>query len=116
MNPTIDHTLSGIAAIVAGIFGSRLMVASTEVASDVVNAVTPPWVNQLTGPFGALVGLGLGLVWMNRRLNRAEDKNDIRDKERDEDRKALITVVQQNSHILEDVKTHLDRAQRGNRE
>lgn len=116
MNPTIEHTLSGIAAIVAGIFGSRLMVATTEVASDVVNAAVPPWVSSLTGPFGALVGLGLGLIWMNKRLNRAEDKNDIRDKERDEDRKALITVVQQNSHILEDVKIHLDRAQQGKRE
>lgn len=112
MTPTIDYTLSGIAAIVAGIFGSRLMVAATDTVSEVVNAAAPPWMNALMGPFGALVGLGLGLVWMNKRLNRAEEKNDKRDAERDEDRKALITVVQQNSHILEDVKSHLDRVKR----
>ena len=112
MTSTIDVTLSGIAAITAGIFGSRLMVATTEVVSEVANSPAPPWINALMGPFGALVGLGLGLVWMNKRLNRAEEKNDKRDEERDEDRKALITVVQQNSHILEDVKDHLDRAKK----
>jgi hypothetical protein len=47
---------------------------------------------------------------MNKRLNKAEEKNDKRDEERDNDRKALITVVQQNSHILQDVKNHLERA------
>lgn len=112
MSPTIDFTLSGITAIVAGIFGSRLMLAVTDTVTDALNTAAPPWVSNLTGPFGALVGLGLGLVWMNKRLNRAEEKNDARDLERDEDRKALITVVQQNSHILEDVKDHLARTRR----
>jgi hypothetical protein len=110
MNSTIDFTLSGIAAIVAGIFGSRLMIAVTDSISNVVNTPSPSWLSDLTGPFGALVGLGLGLVWMNKRLNKAEEKNDKRDEERDNDRKALITVVQQNSHFLQDVKNHLERA------
>lgn len=110
MNPAIDHTLSGLTAIVAGVVGSQA------IPTMLANVPTPDWMAQLQGPFGALVGLAFGLWWMKTRLDKAEAKADLRDAERDEDRKSLITVVQQNSHfidtasrVLEDVKEALKK-------
>jgi hypothetical protein len=94
MHPTIDHTLSGLTAIVAGIIGSQVI-------PDVISQVpAPDWIQQLQGPFGALIGLALGLWWMSKRLDKAETKADKREDERDADRKSLITVVEQNSNVL----------------
>ena len=94
MHPVIDHTLSGLTAIVAGVVGSQAL-------PDILSQVpAPDWVQQLQGPFGALIGLALGLWWMSKRLDKAEAKADKREDERDADRKALITVVEQNSNVL----------------
>ena len=94
MHPSIDHTLSGLTAIVAGIVGSRAL-------PDMLSQIpAPDWVQQLQGPFGALIGLALGLWWMSKRLDKAEAKADKREDERDADRKSLITVVEQNSNVL----------------
>ena len=94
MHPVIDHTLSGLTAIVAGVVGSQAL-------PDMLSQVpAPDWVPQLQGPFGALIGLALGLWWMSKRLDKAEAKADKREDERDADRKSLITVVEQNSNVL----------------
>ena len=94
MHPAIDHTLSGLAAIVAGVIGSQAL-------PDMLSQIpAPDWVQQLQGPFGALIGLALGLWWMSKRLDKAEAKADKREDERDADRKSLITVVEQNSNVL----------------
>jgi|694.fasta_scaffold04511_19 hypothetical protein len=94
MHPVIDHTLSGLTAIVAGIVGSQAL-------PDLLSQVpAPDWIQQLQGPFGALIGLALGLWWMSKRLDKAEAKADKREDERDADRKSLITVVEQNSNVL----------------
>jgi hypothetical protein len=94
MHPLIDHTLSGLTAIVAGIVGSHAL-------PDLLSQVpAPDWIQQLQGPFGALIGLALGLWWMSKRLDKAEAKADKREDERDADRKSLITVVEQNSNVL----------------
>ena len=94
MHPVIDHTLSGLTAIVAGIVGSQAL-------PDMLSQIpAPDWVQQLQGPFGALIGLALGLWWMSKRLDKAEAKADKREDERDADRKSLITVVEQNSNVL----------------
>ena len=94
MHPVIDHTLSGLTAIVAGVVGSQAL-------PDILSQVpAPDWVQQLQGPFGALIGLALGLWWMSKRLDKAEAKADKREDERDADRKSLITVVEQNSNVL----------------
>ena len=94
MHPAIDHTLSGLTAIVAGIVGSQAL-------PDMLSQIpAPDWVQQLQGPFGALIGLALGLWWMSKRLDKAEAKADKREDERDADRKSLITVVEQNSNVL----------------
>ena len=94
MHPVIDHTLSGLTAIVAGIVGFQAL-------PDMLSQIpAPEWVQQLQGPFGALIGLALGLWWMSKRLDKAEAKADKREDERDADRKSLITVVEQNSNVL----------------
>lgn len=94
MHPVIDHTLSGLTAIVAGVVGSQAL-------PDILSQVpAPDWIQQLQGPFGALIGLALGLWWMSKRLDKAEAKADKREDERDADRKSLITVVEQNSNVL----------------
>ena len=94
MHPVIDHTLSGLTAIVAGVVGSQAL-------PDMLSQVpAPDWIQQLQGPFGALIGLALGLWWMSKRLDKAEAKADKREDERDADRKSLITVVEQNSNVL----------------
>jgi hypothetical protein len=94
MHLTIDHTLSGLTAIVASIVGSQAL-------PDMLSQVpAPDWIQQLQGPFGALIGLALGLWWMSKRLDKAEAKADKREDERDADRKSLITVVEQNSNVL----------------
>lgn len=94
MHPVIDHTLSGLTAIVAGIVGSQAI-------PDMLSQIpAPDWVQQLQGPFGALIGLALGLWWMSKRLDKAEAKADKREDERDADRKSLITIVEQNSNVL----------------
>lgn len=100
MTSTIDVTLSGLTAIVAGVFGSKAL-------PFVAQATTPDWAQPLLGPFGALIGLAAGLVWMNKRLSKAEEKADKREEERDSDRKQLITVVTQNSAMLERVEVAL---------
>jgi putative Mn2+ efflux pump MntP len=106
MHPAIDHTLTGLTAIVAGVVGSQAL-------PDLLSQVpAPDWIQQLQGPFGALIGLAMGLWWMKTRLDKAEAKADKRDEERDQDRKTLITVVEQNSHLLRDVKEHLGQPHR----
>jgi Na+/glutamate symporter len=124
---TIDYTLSGLVSIVSGVAGSRAFPLALSTIEDATNSNYPEWMGMLMGPFGALIGLMIGLVWMNKRLNKAEEKNDAREKQRDEERakreaerdeanKQLLTVVTQNSGILdrctavmEDVKDHLKR-------
>lgn len=94
MHPSIDYTLSGLTAIVAGVVGSQAL-------PDMLSQVpAPDWIQQLQGPFGALVGLAMGLWWMKNRLDKAEAKADKREDERDADRKSLVTVVEQNSNVL----------------
>ena len=94
MHPSIDHTITGLTAIVAGLVGSQAL-------PDMLSQVpAPDWIQQLQGPFGALIGLALGLWWMSKRLDKAEAKADKREDERDADRKSLITIVEQNSNVL----------------
>ena len=94
MHASIEHAISGLTAIVAGIVGSQAL-------PDMLSQVPAlDWIQQLQGPFGALIGLALGLWWMSKRLDKAEAKADKREDERDADRKSLITVVEQNSNVL----------------
>lgn len=72
----------------------------------------PEWMKWILGPLGALVGMIFAVWWLSNRLNKAEAKADKREDERDVDRKTLITVLEQNSSVLRDVKTVMERTTR----
>ena len=107
MTNVIDHLTSGVTVIVAGIFGSKVSVFVADSITDATQSVMPSWLAGLQGPFGALIGLAVGLYWMSKRLDKAETKADRREEERDNDRKTLITVIVQNSAILTAVEARL---------
>lgn len=99
MTSHIDTIAAGMSAVAAPLIGSKaaLLLAST------VSESMPPWLAPLLGPAGALVGLVVALRWMAGRLERSESRYDAREAERDADRKALITVVEQNSNVIREV-------------
>lgn len=63
----------------------------------------PDWLSMLLGPLGALVGLIIAIKWLAGRLDKSEEKYDEREKERDDDRKTLILLVEQNGQVLKEV-------------
>jgi len=107
MNP-VETTLSGLAALVASLLGSKAFQAAGHLMADVTQQPMPEWATLLMGPFGGFIGLVLGLIWMAKRLNKAEAKADKRDDERDLHLKSMIQVVEQNSLILRDTKSVLE--------
>lgn len=91
---TTLHVTSGLTAVIGGVVGSQAL------PYFMANIPLDGWIKELQGPAGALIGLSIGLWWMKGRLDKAEAKADKREEERDEDRKNLITVVAQNSIIM----------------
>ena len=104
----IELSLSGLAALVVSLLGSKAFLAAGQIVGDVTQQPLPEWANMLMGPFGGFVGLVLGLVWMAKRLNKAEAKAEKRDEERDIHLKSMIAVVEQNSVVLRDTKEVLE--------
>lgn len=98
-----DHLATTAAAV--AILGSSTLGA--KVGASVATATgteAPAWMGIFLGPLGALVGMIFAVWWLAGRLNRAEEKADKREEERDLDRKTLITVVEQNSAVIKEVK------------
>jgi hypothetical protein len=67
----------------------------------------PVWLTPLLGPLGTLVGAVIAITWLIRRLDRAEEREAVRQKEHDDMLRAVIecslrstTAVEQNSQIL----------------
>lgn len=107
---TTEQLFTGLTTVVCGIFGSQVSPVLLNTLDTVANVEAPPWAGLLMGPFGALVGLALALWWMKGRLDKAEEKNDKRDAERDEDRKNMITIITQNSIIMSRTSDTLEDA------
>ena len=63
----------------------------------------PEWMQWLLGPFGALIGVLLALVWMSKRLNAAEDREEERRKERELERKnnqeTIISLLKDSNQV-----------------
>jgi hypothetical protein len=109
MTSQIETIYAGIATAVSAVIGSKVM---TITAIQVSPNELPPWMQWLLGPLGALVGMLFAIWWLSQRLNKAEEKADARELERDQDRKALIIVLEQNSSVLRDVKTVMETCHR----
>lgn len=99
--------------VVSAIFGAITLPSLAQIAS---NDSMPDWAKWVLGPLGALVGMIVAIRWLTDRLDKQELKMDAREAERDADRKTLISVLtqnsitmEQNSSVLRDVKTVMDR-------
>lgn len=100
-NQAVDTIAAGISMVVGTGIGSKALPLLANTADQNL----PTWFQMLIGPAGALVGLVVALWWMTQRLNRAETRFEEREKERDNDRKQLIIVVEQNSQALREVSS-----------
>jgi len=107
---TAHTTLSAAAVPLSAIAGSKIgaFLATTD--------TTPSWAAGLLGPIGALVGTLLAIRWLLARLDKSEAKHDAREVERDRNFQTLVTltvqnqeIIEQNSSVLRDVKTKLEK-------
>jgi hypothetical protein len=98
-----DHLATTAAAV--AIIGSTTLGAKVGSSlATVAGEGAPAWMGIFLGPLGALAGMIFAVWWLAGRLNKAEEKADKREAERDADRKSLITVVEQNSQVIREVK------------
>ena len=99
MTPHIETFAAGFSTILAGIAGSKLGT----ILANAMAGNMPEWMQWLLGPFGALIGVLLALVWMTKRLSASEAREEERRKEREADRRAtqetLITLVRDTNSV-----------------
>jgi hypothetical protein len=105
----IQAALGGLGTLASTVFGSKLAVTVSQTVADATQQPLPSWAQLMMGPFGAFAGMALGLAWVVRRLDKAEAKADKREDERDADRKSLISVVEQNSVVMHDIKEVINK-------
>lgn len=102
----LSSAFVAITASLALIFGKSLSLAS---------ASTPEWVSAVIGPFGAVVLMGIAVMWFARRMDKAE----VREITRQEGREHLLekmveanvkiaAALERNSEILDRVEHHLN--------
>lgn len=98
-----DHlatTAAGIAIIASTTLGAK----AGRLVANVAGEEMPEWMGIFLGPLGALAGMIFAVWWLAGRLNKAEEKADKREAEREADRKNLIIVVEQNSQVIREVR------------
>ncbi len=100
MTDQLATTAAGVVILASTTFGSKFAPA---IASATGNEI-PPWMGVFLGPLGALAAMLFAVWWLAGRLNKAEAKADKREDERDADRKSMITIVEQNSQVIREVK------------
>jgi hypothetical protein len=113
MQPHIETFAAAGSTLLSAVAGSKvgLMIANT--------TPMPEWMQWLLGPFGALVGVLLALLWMSKRLNLAEDREEERRKEREAERSknqdTIIMLLKDSNQVtttavevLRDVKHTLE--------
>lgn len=100
MTPLLETSTTAVSATMSAILGAQVFKGASHFLADTAQIPMPEWVQWLVGPVGALVGLVLALRWMAGRLNKAEEKIDRRENERDDDRKRLIEVLSENSRVI----------------
>lgn len=102
MTPHFELIYSVFTFISSTMILSKVAVLITNALAQTVHM--PEWTNYLAGPTGALFGMGVAVFWLQKRLSKVEQKYDEREKERDDDRKALIEVLVVNSETLKAVR------------
>ncbi len=106
----IHNTIAAACVPLTAVFGSKI---GTYIAQT---TPLPDWLGPLLGPIGALVGTLLAIKWLLARLDKAENKAEARDIERDKNLTLIATltaqnqaVIEQNSEVLADVKTAITK-------
>ena len=106
----IHNTIAAACVPLTAVFGSKIgnYIATT--------TPLPEWIAPLLGPVGALIGTLLAIKWLLTRLDKAENKAEQRDIERDKNLAMIATmtaqnqiVIEQNSEVLADVKNALTK-------
>lgn len=112
----IHNTIAAACVPLTAVFGSKIgsYIAQT--------ATLPDWAGPLLGPIGALVGTLLAIKWLLARLDKAENKAEQRDIERDKNLAMIATmtaqnqaVIEQNSEVLSDVKNAIAKCVTANK-
>jgi len=102
----VHNTIAAACVPLTAVFCSKIgnYMAQTLPVAD--------WLTPLLGPVGALGGTLLAIKWLLNRLDKAEQKADVRDQERDKNLQLIAsmtiqnqTVIEQNSEVLSDVKS-----------
>ena len=104
MTAHLDAAVAAITTFGSALLGSQVARSAGHFMAETANYPMPEWLQWVIGPAGALVGLVIALKWMAGRLNKAEEKIDRREEERDEDRKRLIEVLAENSNVIKEAK------------
>lgn len=105
MNDQLFTTAAGVSTIASSVFGAKIL----PLIANATSPEMPQWMGWLLGPLGALIGMIFAVWWLAGRLNKAEEKADKREDERDSDRKTLISVVEQNSAVIREVKEAISK-------
>lgn len=108
----IHNTIAAACVPLTAVFGSKI---GNHIATT---TPLPEWIAPLLGPVGALIGTLLAIKWLLTRLDKAENKAEQRDIERDKNLAMIATmtaqnqiVIEQNSEVLADVKNALTKNQ-----
>ena len=106
----ITHTIS--AAVVP--LTAVMMAKSGNFLAQTVPM--PDWLAPMLGPVGALGGTLVAIKWLLARLDKAEQKAEVRDQERDRNLQLIATmtvqnqtIIEQNSEVLADVKSAIHK-------
>lgn len=118
MNLQIETFAATASALIGGVAGSKFghLIANAAPAM-------PGWMSWALGPFGALVGVILALVWLAKRLDASEMREETRRLEREADRKAtqeiMIALIKDTNaitgsavHVMREVKEALEGCHR----
>lgn len=105
------HHAVPVVPILAAFAGGKIGLFIAETVPQM-----PPWMTYTLGPFGALIAVVIGLVWVSKRLNKADEREDERRKERDAMLKELTVisnrsndVIERNSEVLDKIESHLKK-------
>jgi putative Mn2+ efflux pump MntP len=108
---SIHATTAAAAVPISALLGSKIGGMIAQTATEM-----PAWASSLISPAGGFVFAVIAIRWLIARLDKSEAKHEKREQERDKNFQTLVTltvqtqeVIEQNSSILRDVKTKLEK-------
>jgi hypothetical protein len=109
MTSQVETAVAGISALASSILGSKIL----PFLANATQSEMPDWMRYLLGPLGALFGMIIAVCWLTKRLDKAEVKADEREDARDIEREKLISVVIENSLVIRDIRSVIEKCKGG---